>query len=80
MAVERQNPREIFEVRFEYSRVVNAFVNGAEFRNIVKMCCRGLWKINSMQLLSRLNDFILKKNFLFDSIIVSSRISFDFSI
>lgn len=33
-----------------------------------------------MQLLSRLNDFILKKNFRFDSIIVSSRISFDFSI
>lgn len=39
-----------------------------------------VWKINSMQLLGRLNDFILKKNFLFYSIIVSSRISFDFSI
>lgn len=41
MAVERQIsrgndsiPREIFEVRFEYSRIANAFVNGAEFRNI----------------------------------------------
>lgn len=47
MAVERQIsrgndsiPREIFEVRFEYSRIANAFVNGAEFR---KMRCEGLW-------------------------------------
>lgn len=37
-----------------------------------------VWKINSMQLLGRLNDFILKKNFFFYSIIVSSRISFNF--
>lgn len=54
------------------SRIANAFVNGAEFRNIVRFMDL-VWRISSMKLLNRLNEvlFSIKKNyvFLFDSTI-----------